>query len=199
MASVDEKWTWENCRERLLALFERPEFSDGVKLLGYELHRDGSFEDFLEGTGPVNEVRRRQVLYAILTYYSEATVVPLAGRLVKFNQLEGGVAKAKFSDQLERRLAGLFDDWGDAAGRVLVERFGGKKMEYGDASFELEFLPGLPVTFVYHAADEEEGFPSDLKVFFDATANHYLPTEIADYLVDVFAERLERALGAARN
>jgi hypothetical protein len=186
---VDTRWTWDNCRDTILKLANRPEFKAGIRLLGYLLRSEGTFVDEMNGNALVQEKRRIQYLYSILTYYAEATPVPIKNVLIKFNQLAGGVAKAAFSDQIEREIKELFDHDQAGVSRIFMEVFHGRPASYGDLAFTIEFLPGFPVTFVYHAADEE--LPSEFKIFFDATANHYLPTEICDFLIDIFVDRLK--------
>ncbi len=186
---VDAKWTWANCRDTIKKLEDRPEFKAGIRLLGYLLRSDGTFVDELNGNAPVQEKRRTQYLFSILAYYAEATPVPVKNALIKFNQLAGGVAKAAFSDQIEREIKELFDHDQAKLSRVFTEVFHGRPASFGDLAFTIELLPGFPVTFVYHAADEE--LPSEFKIFFDATANHYLPTEICDFLIDIFIDRLK--------
>ncbi len=187
--SVDEKWTWDNCRQNIQTLETRPAYKTGIRLLGYLLQSDGTFVDELNDNAPVQEKRRTQYLYSILKYYAEAPPVPVKNSLIKFNQLAGGVAKAAFSDQIEREIRAYFDKDRSKASRLFTEVFHARPESYGDLAFAIDFLPGFPVTFVYHAADEE--LPSEFKIFFDATANHYLPTEICDFLIDIFVERLE--------
>jgi hypothetical protein len=187
--TVNEKWTWERVQPAIATLADRPEFQDGIHLMKYLLRDDGTFVDELNDLAPVEELRRVQYLYSILSYYAAADPLQPSGKLIKFNQLDGGAAKAAFSDQLERQLKSFFDKDMELVKRLFTAVFSAEISTYGDLSFTVEFLPGFPVTFVYHAPDEE--FESECKVFFDATANHYLPTEICDFLVDIFAERLE--------
>jgi hypothetical protein len=187
--TVNEKWRWENVQPAIAVLATRPEFQDGIHLMKYLLREDGTFVDELNGLAPVTALRRVQYLYSILSYYSAADPIQPSGRLIKFNQLDGGAAKAAFSDQLERQVKSIFDQDASLVKYLFTEVFGAAISTYGDLSFTIEFLPNFPVTFVYHAPDEE--FESEFKLFFDATANHYLPTEICDFLVDIFVERLE--------
>ncbi len=187
--TVDARWTWDNCRDTIQTLEIRPEYKAGIHLLGYLLQSDGTFMDELNNSTPLQEKRRTQYLYSILTYYAEATPVPVKINLIKFNQLAGGVAKAAFSDQIERELKAYFDTDRARVSRIFTDVFHARPASYGDLAFTIDFLPGFPVTFVYHVADEE--LPSEFKIFFDATANHYLPTEICDFLIDIFLDRLE--------
>jgi len=188
-------WTWERVQTSIAPLSGRPEFQDGICLLKYRLGDDGTFVDELNDLAPVTDLRRVQYLYSILKYYSAAEPIQLSGKLIKFNQLDGGAAKAAFSDQLERQLKGLFDCDLALTSFLFTTIFGARQDRYGDQSFTLEILPNLPVTFVYHAPDEE--FESECKLFFDSTANHFLPTEICDFLVDIFVSRLEAAFSKA--
>ncbi len=188
--TVDEKWTWANCRETIQKLDTRPEYKAGIRLLGYLLQSDGNFADELNDNTPVQEKRRTQYLYSILKYYAEAPLVPVKNNLIKFNQLAGGVAKAAFSDQIERELKGYFDKDLPKASSIFTKVFHARPASYGDLAFTIDFLPEFPVTFVYYTADEE--LPSELKIFFDATANNYLPTEICDFLIDIFADHLDQ-------
>ncbi len=190
--TVDEKWTWDNCRETIRKLETRPEYRTGIRLLGYLLRSDGTFVDELNDNARLQEKRLTQYLYSILKYYAGATPVPVKNNLIKFNQLAGGMAKASFSDHIEREIKTLFDADRSKVSRVFSEVFHARPVSYGDLAFTVDFLPGFPVTFVYHAADEE--LPSELKIFFDATANHYLPTEICDFLIDIFVDRLQQVL-----
>jgi len=188
--TVDAKWTWENCRDSIMKLADRPEFKAGIRLLGYLLQPTGNFVDELHEKTPVQEKRRVQYLYSILKYYAEGTPVPVKNTLIKFNQLAGGVAKAAFSDQIERELKAFFDKDRAATSRIFTDVFHARPANYGDLAYTIEFLPGFPVTFVYHAPDEE--LPSEFKIFFDATANNYLPTEICDFLIDIFVDRIKQ-------
>jgi hypothetical protein len=52
---------------------------------------------------------------------------------------------------------------------------GGKKEEYGDASFTLHALPRVPVTFILWEGDEE--FPPLARALFDPSITGYLPLE----------------------
>ncbi len=186
---VDAKWTWENCHATINKLGDRPDFKGGIRLLGYVLQSDGSFGDELNAGASVQEKRRVQYLYSILTYYAQASLIPMKNRLIKFNQVAGGLAKAAFSDHIEKELKGYFDKDSAWASHIFAQVFHARPAKFGDIGFTIDFLPSFPVTFVYHAADEE--LPSDFKIFFDATANHYLPAEMCDFLIDIFADRVE--------
>jgi hypothetical protein len=52
---------------------------------------------------------------------------------------------------------------------------GGKREDYGDASFTLHALPRVPITFILWEGDEE--FPPSMKILFDPSITGYLPLE----------------------
>ncbi len=66
-----------------------------------------------------------------------------------------------------------------------------KKLErenLGDIAFIWKVLPRIPLLIVYNRADEE--FPAEARVFFDASASNFLPTED----LEILAERAVRYL-----
>jgi hypothetical protein len=53
---------------------------------------------------------------------------------------------------------------------------GAQQMEYGDACLRLFPFPRVPVTMILWRADEE--FPARADMFFDATCEQHLPTDV---------------------
>ncbi len=70
--------------------------------------------------------------------------------------------------------------------RRWVEERGLETCDYGGFSFIWEALPRLPLLFVLNPADEE--FPAEARVFFDATAPSFLPTEDLEKLAELAAQ-----------
>lgn len=104
----------------------------------------------------------------ILAYLIQAQEIPLAGTLVKAEQLEGGAfffqgIHALPTEELAEALGSeprlLFQ-----AGQAL----GGRQCEYGDAAIEFHILPRLPMTVIAWSGDEE--FPGRASILFDRTA-----------------------------
>jgi len=54
-------------------------------------------------------------------------------------------------------------------------RLGGKKLTFGDVSFELRVFPRLPLAYVLWRADDE--FPARCQILFDSTAEAHLPVD----------------------
>lgn len=64
----------------------------------------------------------------------------------------------------------------------------------GDVAAAWYVLPRVPLLLVFNEGDEE--FPASARVFFDASAPHYLPTEDLSVLAELAALRLLEESGA---
>jgi hypothetical protein len=64
------------------------------------------------------------------------------------------------------------------------------RLSYGDASFLFRPLPRLYLAVVLHLEDEE--FPAFANILFDASAEHYLPTEDLIGLCEMLSRNLVR-------
>ena len=56
-----------------------------------------------------------------------------------------------------------------------LERLGAKRMDYGDAGFEISFLPMVKVLLIFE--DENEEFPASVRLLYDKNSIYYLPHE----------------------
>jgi len=65
---------------------------------------------------------------------------------------------------------------------------GGLQREYGDASFTIQTLPRIPITFILWEGDEE--FPPSMRTLFDSTVNGYLPLEDIVVIAKLGATRI---------
>ncbi len=65
---------------------------------------------------------------------------------------------------------------------------GGVSENFGDLSFSFQALPRFYLIAVYWGGDEE--FPPSSQVLFDASANHYLPTDVCAFVGSVLTEKL---------
>jgi hypothetical protein len=113
---------------------------------------------------------------AALWYLGTAKNVPLAGRMISPASLSGGEIFQRGSHVLPLyQIAAKYD--GDYAGFYKRgEEVGGQRMEYGDAALRLFPFPRVPVTIILWEADEE--FPARADMFFDATCEKHLPTDV---------------------
>ncbi len=111
----------------------------------------------------------------LLHYLLTASGQPLAGQLISFKEIPGGMI---YLQPFNGRVLGGFKAiFGKNAGLLskVGEKLGGHIAKYGDTAVTLDILPRVPVTYVIWEGDEE--FPANATVLFDATAQYYLPTE----------------------
>lgn len=127
----------------------------------------------------------------LLHYLITADGTPLADRWSSFRDLPDG----RFYDGAFRKraclpLARAFGERPDlfvAAG----ERLDGTRLTYGDVSFMFRVLPRVRVAVILHTQDDE--FPADANLLFDAALRHYLPIEDVAVLGGMVAVALLRA------
>jgi hypothetical protein len=128
----------------------------------------------------------------LLHYLLTADGRPPADHWIAFRNLDGGLGyEAAFQGRANRRLAHAFGHdlpAFEAAARAL----GGERLAFGDASFLFRTLPRVWLAVVLYLADDE--FPANANVLFDASANHYLPTEDLAILGGMLAGRLVKAV-----
>lgn len=127
-----------------------------------------------------------------LYYLQTADGAPLAGKWVAFRELPGGMFYHQaYQGYSGDRLAKAVDNRISVFERA-AKNLGGVRLDLGDAAFAFDALPRLRVAAVYYAGDED--FPATANVLFDASANHYLPT---DALAGVGSALVDRLTGTA--
>jgi len=127
----------------------------------------------------------------LLHYLLTADGTPMSGEWVSFRNLPGGLGYyAAFQGRASLRLRDAFGR--DAhAFEIAAQALGGERLSFGDASFMFRVLPRVWMAVVLYLADDE--FPAEANVLFDASTEHYLPTEDAAVLGGLLAGRLIRA------
>ncbi len=127
----------------------------------------------------------------ILFYLSTADGAPLEGRWIAFADLPDG----RFYNQAFQGYSGneLVKYFGDdlTALEQAARKLNGLKIAYGDAAFAFHVLPRLTLAVVYHLGDED--FPATCKILFDASASHYLPTDVCAILGSMLTKKLVTA------
>ena len=113
---------------------------------------------------------------AVLWYLGRARNIPPSGRMISPASLSGGEIFQRGShilplDQISARYG---SDFGEFYKRGM--ELGGQQMEHGDASLRLLPFPRVPLTMILWGADEE--FPARADMFFDATCEQHLPTDV---------------------
>jgi hypothetical protein len=108
----------------------------------------------------------------ILDYLANCKEVSPSGRLVSGAQLKAGEFFFRGTHGLE--LDPLVEVFGKRPEQFKNTglSLGGKSLELGDASFQLQVLPRVPIVYVLWAADEE--FSARLSVLFDSTADSHM-------------------------
>lgn len=130
----------------------------------------------------------------ILHYLTQADGAPLSGSWVAYRNLPGArYHEPAFVAEVERPLSlGL-------AGRLEALRawaaVAGRPVDLpGDVAVAWDVLPRVPLLLIFNEADEE--FPASARVFFDASAPNYLPTEDLSVLAELAALRILESVGA---
>ncbi len=128
-------------------------------------------------------------LQALILYYlSTADGAPLEGRWVAFADLpDGRFYNLAFQGYSGNELVKYFGDNMTALEQA-ARKLDGMKIAYGDAAFAFHVLPRLTLAVVYHLGDED--FPATCKILFDASASHYLPTDVCAILGSMLTRKL---------
>jgi len=127
----------------------------------------------------------------LLHYLLTADGAPMSSTWIAFRNLPGGLGYyAAFQGRASQRITHTFGH--DAlAFETGARALGGECLDFGDSSFLFRLLPRVWLAVVLYLADEE--FPAEANVLFDASAEHYLPTEDAAVLGGLLASRLIKA------
>jgi len=111
----------------------------------------------------------------LLHYINNASGIPLSGEKIAYGDIPSCMHyEPVFTKRVLKPLQNAFgyDKYAFLdAGLTL----GGKKEEFGDASFTLFAFPKVPITYVLWEGDEE--FPPSAKALFDPSITGYLPLE----------------------
>jgi hypothetical protein len=111
----------------------------------------------------------------ILTYLINSKDLPVADKLVTAQALPEGQFFFRGLHKLPaEKLAEVFGQYPQRLHDIMDE-FGAKRCEFGDASIELYVLPRVPLTIVIWQGDEE--FGSRASILFDETAAAQLPLD----------------------
>jgi hypothetical protein len=140
-------------------------------------------------------------LAEVLTKYASSASRPnRVGKLVNFKDFSGGYA---YENAFCRRVVEVVGKLFGSCPLDLVaaaELLGGKVLEHGDYSVEIEALPSLPLTFILWTADEEEEvLPPSAKVLFDESAGTTLNVEDLSWISDLTVWRLSIAQKILKN
>jgi hypothetical protein len=131
---------------------------------------------------------RFQEYLVLLIYLIKAQDLPLEGKRISEREIPGGDLffrgpHALFKEPLEKKFGkdprGFLD---------CGQRLGGRETGKGDASFELRALPRILVEYILYGEDEE--FPAQITINFDATIYRHLPLDVIWAMINVTGQRL---------
>jgi hypothetical protein len=131
-----------------------------------------------------------QIFSTLLSHYSLANPMAQTGTLVKYKDIPGGYA---YEDAFTKRaIEPIAEVFGEKPKELLqtANLLGGNNLTFGDASFEISTLKGIPLTYILWGKEE---FPASANIFYDASANDYLPTEDLAVLGELCTLRLIEA------
>lgn len=127
----------------------------------------------------------------MLHYINLASGRSLSNELIPYEDIPGcRHYKPVFEKRVIKPLMTAFGTNRDAfreAGEVLM----GIKQDFGDASFTINPLPMVPMTFILWEADEE--FPPSVRILFDTSITSYLPLEDITVVSKLASSRIIKA------
>jgi hypothetical protein len=131
-----------------------------------------------------------QIFTTLLYHYSSVNPIAQTGTLVKYKDIPGGYA---YEDAFTKRaIKPIAEVFGQKLKELLLvaNQLGGTKLVFGDASFDIPTLKGIPLTFILWGKEE---FPASANILYDASASSYLPTEDLAVLGELSTLRLIEA------
>ncbi len=131
-----------------------------------------------------------KVIPVLLDHYTQGNPTPATGKLVKYKDIPGGNAyEGAFIHRAIEPIAEVFGQTPEVLLKA-AELLGGSPLKHGDASFVVEALKGIPLTYILWRADE---FPAQVNILYDESASNYLPTEDLAVLGELVTIRLLQA------
>jgi len=111
----------------------------------------------------------------ILYYFYTADGVPQANKWIAFSELiDGRFYDAAFQSYTSQFLMANFQNQQNLFSKAALQ-IGGKHIDFADSAFIFQILPSVTLLSAYWEGDED--FPTSIRILFDASANHYLPTD----------------------
>lgn len=127
----------------------------------------------------------------ILYYFFTADGTPLSNQWISFSELQDGRFYTQaFQGYTGRQLAQIFQDDLEAFSQAALAS-GGKRGDIGDASFIFPVLPKVNLLIAAWQGDED--FPSNYQLLFNASVNHYLPTDACAIAGSMLTRKIIRA------
>lgn len=126
----------------------------------------------IEDKEPIHNVAKLN-LYTFIWYRS--INAKQRGEWVAFEKLKGAsVFGSAFKNGITDVIAKTFSGHRKELKEVLSD-LGGIPLKYGDVSYEIQALPGIPIRIIFWEGDEE--FSASANLLFDSSASEYLHVE----------------------
>ncbi|MCK5151555.1 MAG: DUF3786 domain-containing protein [Candidatus Thorarchaeota archaeon] len=183
-------WNWKNFSEDIRNLRNKFGFgNEYVDIMGLRVDFDtGETLDLL-----TDQKTSTSRVIPHLYYHSKSQDKGVANEWVKYNALSGSWAcRYSFDEKDVKALADAFVNNKEKLFEAL-KKLGAKEADFGDAAFELPFLPMVKVLLVFEEADEE--FPASVRLLYDKNSIFYMPHEQLGDISWFLASRVLQSLG----
>ncbi len=195
------QYKWDDLRDIFPTLKHTLGFSGNVEFLGYLVQDDGIIlsitpKEPRHPSEPVRETQRCNEIYRLLYFYAQSEEIDVPRNnetLTKVAQLrDGSLACSTNQHRMEAQFQAMFDENPNLLESILKDNFYAESANHGDTSYRVPLLPRLPLWIVYYEAEEEDGLPSDVKLFFEAHAKNYLPAILLENIENLLLEQVTR-------
>jgi hypothetical protein len=150
-----------------------------------------TFPGFIALDAATRQELRPDQQILLLYYYATADGRPETGQWVSFADLpDGRFYNQAFQGYTGHELARAFGP-DQAAFETAASSLDGRPYPLGEAAFIFRALPRLALLVSYWQGDED--FSPSCQILFDATASHYLPTDVCAILGSSLTRRLIKA------
>jgi hypothetical protein len=165
-----------------LATFDPDTSTFTIKSFGFDFRADTANRTLTctdeKGEAFLGEFREFLRL-GLLWYMTSSKDIPATGKLVKPSDVKGGHIYVHGTHKLP--LGEMAEGYKSDIKGFLHKghSYGAEQVEgIGDAAICLYPLPRIPVTVVLRVEDEEEGFPAEMRLFFDSTLDFQVAPDI---------------------
>lgn len=147
--------------------------------------------------GPDGNAAPTMMQAMITAYLLAADGTPRAGEWIAFRELPDGVFYHQaFTGYTGGRMARALGN-NLAAFQRGAQALGGRPLSgFGDAAYEFQLLPRIWIAVAYWLGDDEDGFPPQARVLFDAAASHYMITDGLAIMGSMLVGRILAGAGA---
>ncbi len=125
----------------------------------------------------------------ILHYLHLADGTPLTGKEISFSQMNAGMVRGGGIDRKCETAIRSMKNLDESKLADICQSLGGKKIQSNaDVSYQIPFLPNVPVILNIWLPDEE--FPASGRLLLDGTADHYFTIEAAVTMAEILIGRI---------